>query len=93
MQINVGSKNPVKIKAVRDAFGHYFKDFEVVSVNVDSGVHQQPKSLKDIVDGAKNRAIAAFKNCDYSVGLEAGIFPFPEFNVAKIKIYFCISLN
>lgn len=77
MQIKVGSGNPVKIKAVRDAFNHYFKEFDIVSVKVDSGVHEQPKSLQECVNGAKNRAIAAFKDCEFSVGLEAGIFPFP----------------
>ncbi|MBW2992985.1 inosine/xanthosine triphosphatase [Candidatus Woesearchaeota archaeon] len=78
MKINVGSGNPVKIKAVKDAFSNYFDSPEVVSIKVDSGVHEQPKSLKEIITGAKNRAVAAFKGCDFSVGLEAGIFPFPD---------------
>lgn len=80
MIINVGSKNPAKIEAVKRAFSHYFKDFKINSFEVDSGVNPQPTSLKEIVLGAKNRAIVAFNKskCDFSVGMEAGIFEFPE---------------
>lgn len=86
IKINVGSGNPVKLKAARDAFNNYFNNFEVVSVKVDSGVHEQPKTLRETVDGAKNRAVAAFKDCDFSVGLEAGIFPFPEVKTGYVDI-------
>jgi inosine/xanthosine triphosphatase len=93
MQIKVGSANPVKLKAVRDAFSHYLKDFEVVSVKADSRVHEQPKSLKECVAGAKNRAAAAFKDCDFSVGLEAGIFPFPEVKTGYVDISIAVIFD
>lgn len=75
MKINIGSKNPVKIEAVRDAFSLFFDNINVKSFSVSSGVDSQPKSLEEIIQGARNRAINCFNNCDYAVGIEAGIFP------------------
>ena len=79
MIINLGSKNKAKLVAVKAAFSHYFKDFKINQIDVDSKVHSQPKSLKEIVQGAKNRAISAFNSekCDFAVGIESGIFEFP----------------
>ena len=75
MLILVGSKSPAKIKAVEGAFGKYFKEFEVKAVEVESGVSDQPTSLEETIKGAVNRAKAAWeKECDYSVGMEAGLF-------------------
>ena len=76
MLVIVGSKNPVKISAVENAFGQYFETFTVESIEVASGVKEQPTEMEEIVQGAKNRAKNAFetKKCDFSVGIEAGIF-------------------
>ncbi len=75
MLILVGSKSPAKVKAVKGAFGRYFKEFDVKAVEVESGVNPQPTSLEETVRGAVNRAKAAWKKeCDYSVGIEAGLF-------------------
>ena len=80
MKVNVGSQNKGKIKAVNVALSHYFDDLNVNGVEVDSEVHNQPKTIQEIVKGAKNRAIAAFKhgNCELGIGIESGIFKFPE---------------
>lgn len=80
--INIGTKNPVKIKAVKIAFSHYFRNIKVNSFDVDSKVGSQPKNINTIVKGAKNRARAAFVSspCTYSVGIEAGIFKHPCIN-------------
>lgn len=80
MIVAVGSANKGKLEAVRAAFGYYFKGAEVKGMAVDSGVSGQPTSLEEIVNGAKNRARNAFESvkCDFAVGIEAGIFPFPE---------------
>lgn len=75
MKINVGSKNPVKIEAVKEAFSLYFNDLIVRGFEVDSKVNPQPKKLEEITDGAINRAIGCFNDCDYSIGIESGIFP------------------
>jgi len=74
MKINVGSKNPVKIQAVKEAFNLYFDELLVKGIRVDSGVEAQPKRLEEITKGAINRARRCFNGCDYSVGIESGIF-------------------
>ncbi len=75
MKINIGSKNPVKIEAVKEAFSLFFDNVNVEGFSVNSGVSPQPKSLNEMLKGAKNRAINCFNNCDYGIGLESGIFP------------------
>ncbi len=76
--IIVASKNPVKINAVKNAFIRMFPGqmFKLESVDVPSGVDDQPKSDKEVNMGAENRARNARKaapNADYRVGIEGGI--------------------
>ncbi len=77
MKIAVGSKNPVKIAAVREAFLAVFpkSQCEVIGVEVSSGVSNQPLSDKESITGAKNRAhkARAHLQADYGVGLEGGL--------------------
>lgn len=79
MTINVGTKNPAKIEAVQEIIQDYdfLKDAKVVSVEVDSGISAQPLTLEETIRGAMNRAKNAFRDCDYSFGLESGLFPVP----------------
>lgn len=79
MIINVGSTNPSKISAVKRALKDctYFMDAEIKGVEVSSEVASQPKSLKETIQGARNRARNSFDNCKYSIGLESGIFQVP----------------
>ena len=42
MKILTGSKNPVKVEAVREAFSHYFDDITVIGIPVQSNVAGQP---------------------------------------------------
>ncbi|RLI99107.1 MAG: inosine/xanthosine triphosphatase [Candidatus Aenigmatarchaeota archaeon] len=78
-KILVGSKNPVKITSVEEGFLKFFKDVEVIGIDVDSGVPDQPIN-NEIFKGAKNRALELkkkneLKNLegDFFVGLEGGI--------------------
>lgn len=73
MKICVGSNNPVKVGAVRDAFGQYYPECEVIGNKVDSGIAEQPMSEEETVRGATNRAIAALEYADFGVGLEGGV--------------------
>ena len=79
MKINVGSKNPVKIRAVKELTADYYflKGAEVVSVEADAMVSDQPLSMKETIKGAKNRARSAFLDCDLSFGLESGLIKAP----------------
>lgn len=75
--VAVGSKNPVKVEAVRLAFSDIWPDieWEVKGLDVPSGVSNQPMSDKESVKGAANRAKKALKElqADFGVGIEGGV--------------------
>jgi len=93
MKINVGSKNPVKIEAVREVFSLFFGNANVEGFSVNSGVSSQPKTLNEIMQGAKNRAINCFNNCKYGLGLESGIFPVEGSLTNYLNICCCAIYN
>ena len=79
MKVLVGSQNPVKIEAVREAFSKYFDTVEVTGINVNSGVSNQPVN-SETFEGAKNRALQLKRINDerglgarFFVGIEGGI--------------------
>jgi inosine/xanthosine triphosphatase len=79
MKILVGSKNPVKIDSVKEAFANYYSNIEATGIDVESGVSTQPVSDQTFI-GAQNRAIklkelndAQNLSADYFVGIEGGI--------------------
>lgn len=74
MIVRVGTANPMKVAATRKAFATFFRKVKVVGVEVPSAVSPQPISFGEIVRGARERARRAFQDCDYSVGIEAGVF-------------------
>ncbi len=76
MIVAVGSKNSTKIKPVKKVFSNYFKDLEVVGVEVSSGVSDQPKHEDEMFQGALNRAKQALEKvseADFGVGIEGGL--------------------
>lgn len=77
-KIIVASNNPVKIGATLEGFQTMFPSdiFEVEGVNVPSGVRDQPLSNQETLQGALQRAEAAYQreqHADYWVGIEGGI--------------------
>jgi len=74
MIVRVGTVNPMKLKAARKAFAKFFSRVKIVGVDVASGVSPQPLSFGEVVRGARERARRAHVDCDYSVGIEAGVF-------------------
>ncbi|MBI4392707.1 MAG: inosine/xanthosine triphosphatase [Euryarchaeota archaeon] len=75
MRVAVGTKNPAKLAAVKNAFAHYHANVIVKGVGVSSGVPEQPFA-QDTLKGAVNRARAALDStgADLGVGIEAGLF-------------------
>jgi inosine/xanthosine triphosphatase len=78
LKIAVGSKNPVKVEAVKAAFAAYWPELELESIGseVNSGVSHQPLSDDETIKGATNRAKAALKydsDAAYGVGIEGGM--------------------
>ena len=80
MKVCAGTKNPSKISGIRKGFETFYaRDIEILFTDVSSEVPPQPIGLKEIIKGARNRALEAFKKlrkCEFSVGVEAGIFRF-----------------
>ncbi|CAM3968682.1 DUF84 family protein [Mesobacillus thioparans] len=73
MKVAVGSKNPAKINAVKEAFKE--SAFEIVSIDAQSGVSDQPMSDEETIKGAVNRAIEAAEKvgAEIGIGLEGGV--------------------
>jgi inosine/xanthosine triphosphatase len=74
MIVRVATANAMKVEATRKAFAKYFKKVRVEGVEAASGVSPQPISFGEIVRGARERARRAFGECDFAVGIEAGLF-------------------
>jgi inosine/xanthosine triphosphatase len=74
MKVAIGSRNPVKVNAVKKAFQKYFTDFEVVFGEVNSDVGAQPINGQT-VQGAINRAKKALQrfDADFGIGIEGGM--------------------
>ncbi len=77
MKIAVGSKNPDKLAATRQAFGAMWPDeqLEIIAMTVPSGVSDQPLTIDETIKGAINRAktVKVSLRPDYAVGIEAGL--------------------
>lgn len=73
MRVAIGSKNPAKISAVEEAFKE--NRYEVISVEAESGVSEQPMTDEETIKGAINRAIeaAAKSGSTIGIGLEGGV--------------------
>lgn len=72
MRISVGSKNPVKIEAVKNAVRKIWADADVVAVECSSGVSEQPTSDDEAITGALTRAELSLQKtgADLGIGLE-----------------------
>jgi len=74
-RILVGSTNPVKIAATREAFSKHFDDVLVEGFSAGSDVPSQPIN-EQTYDGARNRALALKEHdpgASFYVGIEGGI--------------------
>ena len=75
----VGSMNPIKIAAVTDAFELVYPQhhWQIMGIDVSSGVEDQPIGEERAFQGALNRAHNAGRHdshAHYSVGIENGAF-------------------
>jgi inosine/xanthosine triphosphatase len=91
MKIVIGSKNNVKVGALQEIIEDYphLKDAEILSVETESGVSDQPKSLDETIMGAMNRAKKIFQNCDYSFGIESGLMAVPKTKTGFMDVCVC----
>lgn len=72
-KIAIGSTNPVKVQAVKNAIHN--EEIEILPYSALSGVRLQPLSDEETLQGAVNRAKNCLEKTDASlgIGLEAGI--------------------
>jgi inosine/xanthosine triphosphatase len=103
--VRVGTQNPAKIGAVRDALRLFVSDDAeplLVPVDVVSGVAEQPIGWDEIVRGARNRARAAFESgdCVFAVGIEDGLVRMmdgptdgdgPGFSVPDVETFYNVG--
>lgn len=91
MKIIIGSKNNVKVDAVKEIITDYphLLNAEIMSMETVSGVSDQPKSLDETVQGAINRAESIFKDCDYSFGIESGLMAVPKTKTGYMDVCVC----
>lgn len=92
--IAIGSGNRVKVEAVEETIRDYpaLSGATCLSLAVPSGIADQPLSLEEIIQGAKNRAKAAFDQCPgccYSFGLESGLFNAPGAGTGYLEASIC----
>lgn len=76
--ISVGTQNPAKLEAVRAAFASFQSpgsELNLISVEVESAVPDQPIGFEQIRSGARHRAHVAFERSDtvLAVGIEDGL--------------------
>lgn len=96
MIINVGSRNPVKIQAVKDTLLLYPKllpNIEVVGVDVKVEEFGHPININEVFKGAIERAEKAFNNCSYSIGIESGFISVKDCPSGYMEISGCVIFD
>ncbi len=75
MRIAVGSLNNVKIRAVTAVMHRVWPEAQVMGIDVNSGVPDQPHGDEEAISGAVRRAQIALDKtqADLGVGLEGGV--------------------
>lgn len=91
MKIAIGSTNEMKVGALKELVPQYelLSQAEVFSVNVPSNVSEQPKSIGETVEGARNRALGAFPGHDLSFGIESGLIEVPHTKTGMMDVCVC----
>lgn len=91
MKITIGTRNEIKLNALKEIKQEYqfIKNAHVISIDVNTGISHQPKSLEETIQGAINRAKDSFDDCNLSFGLEDGLMQIPNFNKDYFNICAC----
>jgi inosine/xanthosine triphosphatase len=91
MKINIASKNQTKVEALKEILVDYshLKGAEIIAIETDSGVSEQPKSLRETIRGAINRAKNVFNDCSYSFGIESGLMKVPKTKTGFMDVCVC----
>ncbi len=85
----IGSKNQGKIESAKKALAHYFENVEIIGVQVNSNVNEQPVN-DEIYIGAKNR-IENLKEYAKQNKIEADLYMAIESGINKLSCGWVIS--
>lgn len=93
MLVSVGSTNKTKVEAVKEAIKIIGLNAEIISIEVPSGVSEQPFCEETLI-GARNRAIRALRktNADIGIGIEGGICV-ENFTMLAYAIVYAVDKN
>lgn len=85
MEFIIGSTNYAKVQATKDVLAVHFPEASVISVEVNSGVSNQPFGDEETRLGALNRAlrVGGLQEQAIGIGLEGGV------RVLGEKLYIC----
>lgn len=90
MLVVVGSKNPVKVKATQNILEKIYENVEVIGIDVDSEVPDQPFGKEETIQGAINRAKNAYSyDFNLSIGIESGLMKIPNSITGYIDLQWC----
>ncbi len=92
MNINVGSLNGPKLTAVREVVElcpDLFQNAIVTGIDVEHNLFGHPETLQKTVEGAMDRARKAFRDCEYSIGLEGGLMVVPHTLCGYMEVAVC----
>lgn len=93
MKVHVGTRNPLKVRAVRAAFAAVFTgtSLQVSGIAIDTGLLPQPFE-EDVARGATLRARRCCTTADFGVGIEAGLVRFPGCE-RYLSVQFCAIVD
>ena len=93
MNVNVGTGNPLKVKAVRAAFVEVFQgeSLNVKAVSVEVDIPSQPFG-EAVIRGAIRRAKGALGDGHFGVGIEAGLIQLPGCD-RPLNVQFCAIID
>jgi len=95
IKVCVGSKNPSKLRGVDKAFKALVGEIIIESYPI-KGLEDQPIGLKSIMDSAKYRARKIMEinaECDFYIGVEAGLLEVKELGYFDIHVACIIDKN
>jgi inosine/xanthosine triphosphatase len=93
--VRVGSRNAAKLEAVRRGLAPFFAVVDVEGCDVASGVDAQPLGFPEIVAGARQRALGAFRAgaCDLAAGIEDGLVAVADVATGWVNIGACVLFD
>ncbi|RLE61773.1 MAG: inosine/xanthosine triphosphatase [Thermoprotei archaeon] len=95
LRVAVGSVNPVKVLAVKQALELLNIKADILSCSVRTSVGPQPIGLKKTMQGAIERGCYAQNVCnsDWGIGIEAGLIDFPGTISGYMDFQICVIVD